>query len=118
MCGFVGILNRDQRPIDVSTIRGMSEIQRHRGPDDHALGLFALHRKAFQRIASNGNPTPSESYSGALGFNRLSILDTSELGRQPMSTPDGQVHLVFNGEIYNYQTLTEKWSEIKLILAK
>jgi asparagine synthase (glutamine-hydrolysing) len=56
----------------------------HRGPDDQ--GLYA-------------------SGSAAFGFRRLSILDLSPAGHQPMSTPDGQVTIVFNGEIYNFLEL-------------
>ena len=51
---------------------------------------------------------------GALAHNRLSILDLTALGNQPMSDPTGRYHLVFNGEIYNYlelrQQLENRWT--------
>ena len=58
----------------------------HRGPDDR------------------GTYTDPQA---ALAHLRLSIIDLSTLGHQPMSTPDGRLHLIFNGEIYNYRELRD-----------
>ena len=84
MCGFVLALFPDATVVESSVIDRMTTAIRHRGPDD--AGTF---------------------FSGpvAMGFRRLSILDMSPLGHQPMSTEDGSVTLVFNGEIYNYLEL-------------
>ncbi len=63
--------------------------------------------KMMNRIIHRG-PDMADSYidrSVALGFRRLSIIDLSEAGRQPMQNEDGSVVVVFNGEIYNFQTL-------------
>ena len=82
MCGFVGFTGRtDDREKDLS--RMMNRIV-HRGPD--MGGMY------FDTDV-------------ALGFRRLSILDLSEAGAQPMKSADGGVAVVFNGEIYNFQTL-------------
>ena len=84
MCGLAGMLRIDGHPADRETVRRMTEMIRHRGPDDSG-----------------------EYFSGpvGLGFRRLSILDLTPSGHQPMSTPDGRLTIVFNGEIYNYREL-------------
>jgi asparagine synthase (glutamine-hydrolysing) len=83
MCGICGVYNADQSPADLSVVRRMRERLVHRGPDDE--GEFA-------------------DGPAALGFRRLSILDL-EGGHQPMSSDDGKITLVFNGEIYNHPEL-------------
>jgi asparagine synthase (glutamine-hydrolysing) len=64
----------------------LRDAQRHRGPDDEGLW-----------ISSDGRT--------GLAHRRLSILDLSPRGHQPMSTADGTLHIVFNGEIYNFEAL-------------
>jgi asparagine synthase (glutamine-hydrolysing) len=72
----------------------------HRGPDDH--GWLTLSRDGVRL----GRGVPDVSAVQALLLHRrLSILDLSEAGWQPMGTPDGRYYLVFNGEIYNYLEL-------------
>jgi asparagine synthase (glutamine-hydrolysing) len=66
------------------------DIVAHRGPDD----------RGWQEFAS---PTGRV----ALGHRRLSIIDTSRAGAQPMTEPSGRFHLIFNGELYNYLELRE-----------
>ena len=90
MCGIVGVAHSrppGQRP----PIDQMRDTLRHRGPDDEGSWW-----------SSDGRV--------ALGFRRLSILDLSPLGHQPMASRDGNCHVIFNGEIYNFaelrQTLT------------
>lgn len=83
MCGIASIFGSDWLPGDLAA---MVESQRHRGPDGN--GLFIDH----SRVAG-------------LGHNRLSILDLSERGNQPMKSHDGRYVLILNGEIYNYLEL-------------
>ncbi|MBD2493045.1 asparagine synthase (glutamine-hydrolyzing) [Nostoc sp. FACHB-280] len=87
MCGIAGILtvNQYQEQLE-QTIQRMQIALQHRGPDD--AGIFI----APQRQA-------------ALAHTRLSILDLSIAGHQPMSTSDGRYWITFNGEIYNFQQL-------------
>ena len=85
MCGIGGMVFQDHtRPIDPSILKRMSDALRHRGPDDcghwSAAGAGLIHR-------------------------RLSILDLSPAGHQPMTNEDGSVWMVFNGEIYNFLEL-------------
>ncbi|MDB5047942.1 MAG: asparagine synthase [Fibrobacteres bacterium] len=85
MCGIAGIFNfRTRKPAEESLLTSMRDTMVHRGPDDG--GLFA------------------EAELG-LVHRRLSILDLSPRGHQPMSSHDGRYVTVFNGEIYNYLEL-------------
>lgn len=86
MCGINGIFYFDPaRFVRAADIDAMRHVARHRGPDDVGLYLDGC---------------------VGLGFNRLSIIDLSG-GHQPMSNEDGTVWIVFNGEIYNFQSLHE-----------
>src|SRR6478609_5473463 len=84
MCGIAGILNLDGEPASPVLLQRMVAAIAHRGPD--AEGFFV---------------------DGALGFahRRLSIIDLSSGGHQPMLSPDGRYVLSYNGEIYNFQEL-------------
>src|SRR5215475_1428026 len=81
MCGIAGMVGPGA---DVITVAHMTAAQRHRGPDGE--GLWS-------------------APGVALGHRRLKIIDLSEAGRQPMSTPDGRYTIVYNGEVYNYKEL-------------
>lgn len=83
MCGFVGIWHKSGKrlPLDINEL---SATFSHRGPDDAAAADFG---------------------HALLGFRRLTIIDLSERGRQPMENEEGSITMVFNGEIYNYQAL-------------
>lgn len=84
MCGFVGLAGR----VDPDALREALDAIRHRGPDDS--GLFVDAARGI-----------------ALGHVRLSILDPTPAGHQPMSDTDGAVTLAYNGEIYNFVELRE-----------
>ena len=84
MCGICGIFNLKGEPIPYRYLKLMVEALRHRGPDDE--GFFI-------------------DINIALGHRRLAVLDTSPAGHQPMATRDGNIVLVYNGEIYNYMDL-------------
>ncbi|CAN5836426.1 asparagine synthase (glutamine-hydrolyzing) [soil metagenome] len=75
----------------------------HRGPDADGALLIASKRGALWKPGDSGDP--GEDADIALGHRRLSIIDLSERGRQPMTTGDGGNWIVFNGEIYNYLEL-------------
>ncbi len=82
MCGFFGIYDpQNLSPMPVDWLEGVSKSIWHRGPDDQ--GFFS-------------------DTNTALAFNRLSIIDLTRAGHQPMSSVEGDLHLVFNGEIFNY----------------
>ena len=78
MCGICGKIYFDSaRQVDGAVISSMSSVLQHRGPDDH--GIYVA------------GPV-------GLGHQRLSIIDTSTAGHQPMSNEDGSIWIVFNGE--------------------
>jgi asparagine synthase (glutamine-hydrolysing) len=77
----------------------LSRLQ-HRGPDDH--GWLTYSRNGLRK--GKGTP-PCEPTEVMMLHRRLSILDLSEGGHQPMTSQDGRFHIVFNGEIYNYVEL-------------
>ena len=84
MCGICGVLYFNGEKPDKSVLARMRDSMMHRGPDD--CGLYI------------DGPV-------GLGHRRLSIIDLSEAGRQPLSNEDGSVWIVFNGEIYNHEEL-------------
>jgi asparagine synthase (glutamine-hydrolysing) len=86
MCGVCGIVFADPaKPVPESTVRAMCAAITHRGPDDEGVFIDG---------------------SVGLGVRRLSIIDV-EGGHQPISSEDGRITVVFNGEIYNYRELSE-----------
>jgi len=87
MCGICGIINFDNKPVRESPLREMMLIMKHRGPDDE--GVY---------IKDNIG----------LGFVRLSILDLSAAGHQPMFSSDKRYAILLNGEIFNYIELREE----------
>src|SRR5256714_7485408 len=90
MCGICGVWEYGARQgqIDLDLIVSMRDVMTHRGPDDAGELIFDEHR-------------------GGFGFRRLSIVDLSEGGHQPMHGCTDRVWLVFNGEIYNHADLRE-----------
>ncbi len=124
MCGIAAIVSRTGVRSDV--IRQMTDLVRHRGPDDEGYLTVAAPGAAAELYG--GPATPPDAFASglafsptrqiadagghsavlALGFRRLSILDLSVRGRQPMCTPDRRYWIVFNGEIYNYRELGDE----------
>src|SRR6266700_4408339 len=87
MCGLAVMLGLNGREANAAVLRRMAQSIAHRGPDDS--GLYLDHQVGF-------------------GFRRLAILDLSPTGHQPMCSEDGELVIVFNGEIYNYIELREE----------
>ncbi|MHC4608530.1 MAG: asparagine synthase (glutamine-hydrolyzing), partial [Planctomycetota bacterium] len=90
MCGIVGILNSDGKPVSEDLLRPMTDAVAHRGPDGE--GYYT---------------------DGPVGFGhrRLAILDLSPSGAQPMSTDDGGLVIAYNGEVYNFPELRKELEE-------
>ncbi len=87
MCGICGFFGRSD--ISKKTLSAMIDTMTHRGPDDS--GVFVGHTSLGMFVG--------------LAHRRLSIIDLSSQGHQPMESCDGKQVLVFNGEIYNFESL-------------
>lgn len=87
MCGIAGILLFDPAILpDAALLRRMTDLIAHRGPDDTGHQIVG---------------------PAALGHRRLSIIDVSNGGHQPMANDDGSIVIVYNGECYNYRELAQ-----------
>lgn len=104
MCGIAGLAVGAGGCIDAAFVPTAMRLLEHRGPDDAGYLLYS------PRGVTTGRDWPGETGEAtvALVARRLAIIDLSEAGRQPMSSPDGRYHLVFNGEIYNYVELRQE----------
>lgn len=113
MCGITGYININGKPVqDTATIMDMLRVQKHRGPDDSGIRAFSLLSGQSAELDTALPVRIEGKFEGILGFNRLSILDLSANGHQPMASPDGKVLLLLNGEIYNafdYTRELEEW---------
>ncbi len=120
MCGIAGIVSLDLKSlIDVNLLRTMTQAVYHRGPDDEG---YLLREEDSIRSYAGKDTIPAikknlaqlrpdcKSHLG-FGFRRLAILDLSEQGHQPMSLSQYGLHIVFNGEIYNWKELREELTE-------
>ncbi|HNN12366.1 MAG TPA: asparagine synthase (glutamine-hydrolyzing) [Anaerolineales bacterium] len=112
MCGIFGVWNLRRQAFELDTILASLGSIRHRGPDDEGYLLVdtqtqkALPCSGRDSTTLLGHPRIEEcitpQYDLLLGFRRLSIIDLSPAGHQPMGNAEGTVWIVFNGEIYNY----------------
>ena len=118
MCGIAGIWRKDGRSIGAAGLVPSLDRIRHRGPDDE--GVLVADLASRNVVGFSGDDSPAElgkphwasrpEVTGhvVMGHRRLSIIDLSPRGHQPMSVADGKVWIVFNGEIYNYVELREE----------
>jgi asparagine synthase (glutamine-hydrolysing) len=90
MCGIAGIINFNNTQVSNQQLMDMGKAIQHRGPDDNGIWNH-----------------------GSVGFahQRLSIIDITSSGHQPMHSPDGQYTIVFNGEIYNHNEFRTELSQ-------
>ncbi len=84
MCGIVGVLRFNGRPVEPEVVQRMTDTLAHRGPDGDGI--------------HTAGPV-------GLGHRRLAIIDLTAAGRQPLANDRGDVWVTFNGEIYNYRDL-------------
>ncbi|QSE96799.1 asparagine synthase (glutamine-hydrolyzing) [Fulvivirga lutea] len=106
MCGICGVVKlNNEASIDlVYSTKVMTDYLHHRGPDDWGINTNAGTTLIHDKIVQLNADIPSF----ALGHKRLSIIDLTPLGHQPMSDEENGLTIVFNGEIYNYIELREE----------
>lgn len=121
MCGIYGIWNTNGKSIDLRLVQRALQSIRHRGPDDE--GYLLIDTRANRVVLCGGDDTRhelglphirqfidviGERFDLAFGFRRLSILDLSPAGHQPMTSDERDAWLIFNGEIYNFIELRDE----------
>ena len=93
MCGICGFISK--RVISIEQLKRMNDTMYHRGPNDSGEEIFEL----------------KKGYTLGLAQRRLSILDLSPLGHQPMHSGNGRISIVYNGEIYNFNDIKKELSD-------
>ena len=93
MCGISGYISRKR--ITEDELRAMNDTMIHRGPNDSGVEIYPF----------------KDGYNIGFAQRRLSILDLSPLGHQPMHSADKRISVVFNGEIYNFLDLKKELSD-------
>lgn len=131
MCGIAGIVSLQSRPVPTDVVKRMCDTIAHRGPDDAGYAFF---RTGIRNLGEGGSweefvdpqfrhvnehlpvfggqyfrdVMPATPFSVALGHRRLSIIDLSHYGHQPMASSDGRYWISYNGEVYNFPELREE----------
>ena len=115
MCGIFGLWHLDNKSIAPATIQRATNLLRHRGPDDEGYLLVDTAKNCVSSYGGNDtmpelqlprlDHAAGQSFNLAFGFRRLSILDLSPAGHQPMASADRRHWIIFNGEVYNYLEL-------------
>lgn len=106
MCGIAGFVS-PRTEVAGNVLLRMTDIIAHRGPNDQGHALFSASNSVPQfDMGANAVGTV------ALGHRRLSIVDISPLGHQPMSYKDGRYWLTYNGEVYNYIELRRELQQL------
>jgi len=115
MCGIFGVYQIDGNRIDLGDLERAVTLMKHRGPDDEGYALF--NTSDCSAISCGGVDTDKRlqlphlgvykdrPFNLAFGFRRLSIIDLSPGGHQPMHSTDGRHWIMLNGEVYNYLEL-------------
>lgn len=129
MCGIVAIISFNNHRHNLSRLEEMAGMIRHRGPDDEGYALFDLNSDNYNIYYGGDTPEsvieselkfapkkryqyPSDVFSVGLAHRRLSIIDLSSAGHQPMCDENGRYWIVYNGEIYNFVEIREELKKL------
>lgn len=124
MCGIAGIISKSAGSSLKEQVLAMSQAIRHRGPDGEGFAFFSeqgglpvysadtpaaiRNNRSFGYMPETAIDHLTEAYSMAFAHRRLSIIDLSEAGHQPMCDSARQLWITYNGEIYNYVELRDE----------
>lgn len=97
MCGICGFISKQN--ISLDQLKQMNDTMYHRGPDDSGVEIFPM---------KNG-------YQIGMAQRRLSILDLSPLGHQPMHSKNGRISVIYNGEIYNFLEIRQELKDYPFV---
>jgi len=129
MCGIIAIINFKNHEHNLSRLDEMARMIKHRGPDDEGYALFDVESSDYRIFYGDDTPKevigsnlkfapknrcqyPGESFSVGLVHRRLSIIDLSASGHQPMCDETGRFWITYNGEIYNFKEIRDDLKEI------
>jgi asparagine synthase (glutamine-hydrolysing) len=109
MCGILGAFSTSTLAEQLPALNHALDLVRHRGPDDRGVQAWLAGPQApagaASRLIQTEQALAGSGFNLFFGHRRLSIIDLSAAGRQPMSDAAGETWIVFNGEIYNYVDL-------------
>lgn len=128
MCGIFALFNKNNTSLSSDTLQSISNSIRHRGPDDE--GFLLIDNGHYRALG--GKDTPKNVYDSSVIYcpkegievnnvidsevvllhRRLSIVDLSELGHQPLCDKSGRYWMIYNGEIYNYVEIKEELQQL------
>jgi asparagine synthase (glutamine-hydrolysing) len=101
VCGLAGYFLSKNQEVSSAAMMNMLELQKHRGPDDQGIIGIDFNTSEYEEVGLEKSSQFTINPNLILGFNRLSILDLTSAGHQPMISDDGKVILMLNGEVYN-----------------
>ena len=127
MCGIAGAVSLNHDPLQIERLKPMVDVIAHRGPDDAGYLVYqtGIHHPTcqdftdsqFQEVcpslpvidsAAEQNRLHSEKWDLFFGHRRLSIIDLSPRGHQPMCDKSRKIWLIYNGEIYNFREIRQE----------
>ena len=125
MCGIIAILSFRNHEHNLCGLDKMAQMIRHRGPDDEGYALFDLQSDKYEIFYGEDTPHsvlegglkflperkyeyPAECFNVGLAHRRLSIIDLTDAGHQPMSDETGRFWISYNGEVYNFKEIRKE----------
>lgn len=122
MCGIAGYIEFSKDSIcngkPYTLLNNMIDVINHRGPDDFGMSFHGYDISEDISEPARVSLYPEDRLAFAFGHRRLSIIDLSENGRQPMTNKDKSIEINFNGEVYNYIELREELSAERQFLTE